>query len=438
MPLLAGFFRSDITPREPCFLVGYPHVARISTGTNDPLYASALCLDHGSTTLLLISLDVLFIAADWTHDCRARITAATGIPGEHILIAATHTHSGPHTVEVMAWRDDPVVPPVDPGYLEFACAETTAAAIRAWRTRESAAVAWTRADVRGLAGGNRIDPDGPEDPEAGMLFVRKTADDTPLAVLVVYGMHPTVLHADSSRFSSDFIGYVRCRIEEAFPGVGVVYLNGVCGNQSPRRVAREKTFAEAKRLGRALGGRMAAELAAVGGFSSEPELGAASATVRLEGRTFPPVHEAGEALAAARACMAELQAVGADAVRVRTAECAVFGAEEVLTLAKAEAAGDADDLRRKYAVVETQVMRIGDVMLAAWPGEFFVEHGLAAKARAGRTLHITTLANGELQGYVVTPEAAAAGGYEAQMSLFPPDAGPRMVDATLELTQRLR
>jgi hypothetical protein len=433
--LQAGYCRRDITPGEPCFLVGYPHVERTSTGTNDPLLASALCLENRGTALLLISLDLVFVSADWTRDCREKITGLTGIPGDHILIAATHTHSGPHTVEVMAWRDDPVVPPVDDAYLMFAREQTVAAAVGAWQAREPAEAAWTRADVRGLAGGNRIDPEGPEDPEAGLLFVRKPADKAPLAVLVVYGMHPTVLHADSTKFSGDFIGYARRQISGEFPGAGVVFLNGVCGNQSPRRVAREKTIAEAERLGRLLGGRMAEALAHADGFSSETGLCAASATVSLTGRTFPPVDEAERGLASARARLDEL--ASADPATRRTAECAWFGAEEVFTLAKAEAAGDAEALRRRYASAEVQVLRIGDVTLAAWPGEFFVEFGLAAKARVAGKLHIATMANGELQGYIVTPAAAAAGGYEAQMSLFPPAAGERIVDATLELMENL-
>jgi hypothetical protein len=38
-------------------------------------------------------------------------------------------------------------------------------------------------------------------------------------------------------------------------------------------------------------------------------------------------------------------------------------------------------------------------------------------------------ANGELQGYIVTPEAAAAGGYEAASRVFEPEAGALLVDA---------
>jgi hypothetical protein len=48
------------------------------------------------------------------------------------------------------------------------------------------------------------------------------------------------------------------------------------------------------------------------------------------------------------------------------------------------------------------------------------------------------MANGELQGYIVTPEAEIAGGYEAQMAVFPAAMGKRFVEATLRLIQTLR
>lgn len=437
MPLQSGFSRRDITPQEPCFLVGYPHVERTSTGVHDPLYASALCVEQDGTTLLILSLDVLFVSADWTRKCRERITMATGIPAHQIMIGATHTHSGPHTADILAWRDDPVVPPVDEAYLDFASTQATAAAGDAWRVREPAEAAWTSANVRGLAGGNRVDPNGAEDPEAALLLVRRTVDQVPLAVLAVYGMHPTVLHEDSSLISSDFIAFTRRSIEEKFAGAGVVYLNGVCGNQSPRRAVRTQTFGEAERIGSALGVRMVEALDVLSEFSTTPVIRAKSMPVRIDGKNFPSVDEAAAGLALALARFEELKKSGAERAVVRTAECTLFGAEEVLTLAKAEADGEAEILRQKYREAEVQVLRIGEVFLAAWPGEFFVEHGLAAKAQCSGKLHIATMANGELQGYVVTPEAEAAGGYEAQMSLFPSTTGIRFVEATLELIRQI-
>ena len=52
-------------------------------------------------------------------------------------------------------------------------------------------------------------------------------------------------------------------------------------------------------------------------------------------------------------------------------------------------------------------------------------------------MFISTLSNGELHGYVVTPEAEKARGYEAQMSLFPSAAGSLFVDKSLELIGEL-
>ena len=430
--LRAGFGRRNITPPEPCFLVGYPHAERTSTGVHDPLFASVLCLENEGSPAVLVSLDVLFVTAEWTRDCREVISRQTGLPAEAILISATHTHSGPHTAEILAWRDDPVVPPVNPNYLAFLREQTADAVLEAWQSRQPAEGAWVTADVRGLAGGNRLDPGGVEDPEAGLLLVQ-SEKGRPLAVLSIYGMHPTVLHEDSTLFSSDFIGFTRQTIEAAFPGAGVVYLNGACGNQSPRRAVTAQTFAEAARIGRALGESMVEALLGNKLFTREFPVGHATCTLQLEGKRFPAWPEAGANLARARAHYDRLRAKGAPNGAVRTAECTVFGAEEVLTLAKAEQSGDAEALREKYRSQEIQILRLGERMVAAWPGEFFAEYGLQIKRRAARRSFLVTMANGELQGYVVTPEAEAAGGYETQMSLFPASAGAAFVEATVSL-----
>jgi len=435
--LRAGFGRRDITPSKPCFVVGYPHADRISTGVHDPLFASAVCLEYGGSAVLLISLDVLFVSAEWTRDSREVISRRTGIPGEAILFGATHTHSGPHTAEVMAWREDPVVPPVDPTLLAFMREQALAAAVDAWTSREPAEAAWCRADVRGLAGGNRIDPEGAEDPEAGLLLIRREKDAGPLCVVSVYGMHPTVLHEDSTLFSSDFIAFARRTVEDAMDGAGLVYLNGVCGDQSPRRVVKAQTFAEAERIGRALGERFVAALKEAAPFARDFPIAHAVHSLHVEGKCFPAVEEAEARLTQTRRRFDQLRTEGAPTSTLRTAECTVFGAEEVLTLAKAERSGEAASLRESYGRVEIQALRLGDSFVAAWPGEFFVEYGLDLKRRARARVFVATICNGELQGYVVTPAAEAVGGYEAQMSLLPASAGAAVVEGTLALLREM-
>jgi neutral ceramidase len=431
MTFSAAAAQVDITPREPSFLFGYPHVPRISTGVHDPLYAAALCLGDGAHRILLVAVDVLMLAPQTVRRCRDAITAATGISADHILISTTHTHSAPVTCDVLAFRDDPLVPPADPAYLRVVCDGIVDAAVRAWREARPARVAVTRGYAQGV-GTNRHDPAGPSDPEVGILAVRDADTDRLLALDLVYSMHPTVLHEDSTQVSADFPGFTRAYLETQFPGVTVVYHTGPSGNQSPRYAVTGQTFAEARRLGESLGRTVAGAVKVLRNkdYAKTGAVAAASTGVTLPGRTFPPVAEAEALLEEARAIYARLRHEGAPHGPVRTAEVAVFGAEERVTLARAQERGEIAELLARYAEAEVQVLRVGNAAIVGLPGELFVEYGLAIKAASPVTTSVVSLANGELQGYITTPGAT---GYEAGISLFLPESGLIMVKAALDL-----
>ena len=99
--------------------------------------------------------------------------------------------------------------------------------------------------------------------------------------------------------------------------------------------------------------------------------------------------------------------------------------------------GELAHLYANYREAAIQVVRIGDRILAGWPCEIFTEYALALKARAPMKAHAICLANGELQGYIVTPEAMQAGGYEAANSLFLPETGEQLVTKSVELIEKL-
>ena len=61
MTLNAGAAVREINPPRGAALFGYPRAERMSTGVHDPLLASALFLEHGSRSALLIALDLLFL-----------------------------------------------------------------------------------------------------------------------------------------------------------------------------------------------------------------------------------------------------------------------------------------------------------------------------------------------------------------------------------------
>ena len=438
MSLLAGCAARDISPTEPMFLAGYPHVPRTSTGVHDPLLASALYLADGKTELLLIGVDILFISQRSTALCREAISRRTGIPSGHILISATHTHSGPVTSDELAWLGDPVVPPPDPGYLEQFHRGIIEAAAAAREAAVPARLAVTTA-VAADTGGNRLDPAGPFDPEAGLLAVQDARDGRLVAVDLVFGMHPTVLHEDSKLVSADFPHFTRREIAEAFPGVTTVYHNGPSGNLSPRYRVRGQTFAEAERLGRRLGGSVVCALRALedADFRGDILLAARQGKVELVPNRFPSVAEAEAKLRQSRERYDKLKRQGAGHGPVRTAECAVFGAEMALALAGAQASGEVARRQADFGRAEVQVFRVGELYLAALPGEQFVEYGLTIKRRAPGRAFVISNANGELQGYIVTPEAAAADGYEAAWALFRPASGARLVKAAVELMKEL-
>ena len=436
--LLAGVDRVSITPTKPMFLFGYPHVERVSEGVHDPLYASAVVLDNGETVLAMCACDLIFVSKAMAAEARRRISEATGIPGANVLISATHTHSGPITVDMISNRGDTVVPKADREYVAWATGAIARAVVQAYESRRPAELALTVCDAAGV-GGNRREDGAAADPEVPALVVRDQADRRVTAVLTAYCMHPTVLHEDSRLVSADFPGCTRTHVEDALDGAILVYHTGPEGNQSPRRFVAANTFAEAERLGRILGERIVEATRSLNDddFRASVALGAASSDVMLERRAFPSVEDAEAQLAQVVAHFEQLRREGAPASDVRTAECDVFGAEEAVTMARCAKDGSVDRAAGSALPAELQVLRVGDTCFVGLPGELFVEYSLQIKREASRPAFVIALANGELQGYIVTEDAAAEGGYEAWNGLFPPAAGDALVAEALNLIEKV-
>ena len=428
MTLHAGAAARDITPKKPLFLVGYPNVERTSTGVHDPLLASALCLRGDAATVILVAVDILQVDPALARELRRAVADDAGIPEAHVFIGCTHTHSGPVTCRT---RPEPA----DPEYLkEFKAGVVDAAASAAGSVRP-AELAWTTADARGV-GGNRHSKDGASDPEVGVLVVRDVRTHTPIALSMTYAMHPTVLHEDSTLVSSDFPHYARLHLTEALgEDMVVLYHTGPAGNQSPRYHVTGQTFAEAERLGRMLGARVldGIERTDDAACASEVLLGGGLASVELPPRALPTLAEAEAQLSECIAAFERLKSEGASHGPVRTAECAVFGAEHTVDFVRRKKTGELDRLVDTYTPTDVQAVRVGDACLVGLPGELFVEYGLDVKRRAPRRTFVVSLVNGDLRGYIVTPEAAEAGCYEASTGIFDAASGGILVDAAINL-----
>ena len=430
--LKAGAAVVNITPSDSQFLYGYPHVERYSTGVHDPLLSSALYLCDGMTQAMFITNDLVFVSKVMAERVRARITQETGIPAGNIMITATHTHSGPNTADHLCAEADPVVPNADPKYIALAEDGMVQAATQAVAAAAEAQVGLAVADATGI-GTNRRDPAGAADLSVPVLMVRSTKDHKDIACMLVCSMHPTVLHEDSKLVSSDFPGMARQYLHKNVLGGNCVVLHhtGPAGNQSPRHVTKANTFAEAERLGAILGKAVADATGHID-FRSDMKLLCSQQFVELPPKHFCPVDQAEKLLAAAVAKLDTLRQSGAPRQETRTAECDWFGAEETLTLAKAAADGRLESVYRTCLPAEIQIIYVGPWAFVGWAGELFVEHPLSVKRQCQDTF-VISLANGELQGYIVTKDAAEEGGYEASNSLFTYESGDIMVAKTLEM-----
>lgn len=435
--LVAGAAVAEITPRNSQFLYGYPFVHRYSTGVHDPLMSSALYLSAGAVKVMFVANDIIYLNKQTVARVRDRIESLTGIPALHIMVTASHTHSGPMTVDLLVAEGDPVIPKTDSEYVRFLEDQIVRAAEQAVRQAVPAEIGLAVADAADV-GTNRRDPKGPANPEAPVLRVRSLPDHTDLACMVVGSMHPTVLHEDSTLVSNDFPGMTRQYLQREVLGMScpLLYHTGPSGNQSPRHSVSANTFAEAERLGYMLGKSIAAVMPQMQ-YRETVNVACATDWVDLPRRSFPSVEQASVRLASAEARLDELRRNSAPRQQIRTAEVDWFGAGETVTLARAATEHRVDVVAASCLPAEIQIITVGPWTFVGWPGEIFVEYALAVKTRAQGT-HVISLANGELQGYIVTPDAVADNAYEAGNALFDHSSGGLLVDHTLQLLNATR
>ena len=431
----AGAAFTNITPKKPYFLHGYPFVERTSTGVNDWLRSSALYLTDGVESIIFITNDILYINKSIVSNVRKEVSQKTGMDAGHILIGATHTHSGPVTVNCAISANDPVVPPADPEYIRYLEQQMIRSACEAFGNAVPAKIGLTVADGTGI-GTNRHAPDGPADLELPVLAV-KDLDDGWIACMMVCSMHPTVLHEDSTLYSGDFPAYARDILQKEVFGCEcpVLHFTGAAGNQSPRHVTKSNTFDEAARIGNIIAEAVKKKFDAGMDFDTSPTITCRTALIDLPRRIFPSVESATSDRNQACERWQSLKETSDNVQEIRSAEVDWFGAEELLFLSGQAAKNALEDAYRTSLPAEIQMVRMGAWTFVSWPGEVFVEYALELKSRFADTF-LLTLTNGELQGYIVTEEAGQKNFYEASNSLFHYSSGEVLLSKTVEILKQ--
>lgn len=217
-------------------------------GQHDPLRAKALVLDNGQQMVVMLGIDAIAVAG--FNDAVIAECQRRGLPlqAENLLAFATHTHSGPGAVSPsIFWQLFTVDFYQDRLFTQLQ--NTIADAIEeAYAKRRPAKYAAQIQEFDGISNNRRGDP-GKYDKE---LFVLRVdgIDDTPIAVLFSYTAHPTALGSDNFLFSACFPGHAERFLEEVYPGIVAIFVNGAQGDVSPRAGG----FAGSKAMGHTLAG----------------------------------------------------------------------------------------------------------------------------------------------------------------------------------------
>jgi hypothetical protein len=427
----AGRAQVKITPPLGVSLAGYFH-ERIAESVRDDLFARAVVIGNGETRLALVSLDLISITEEVTRSARELIEAKTGIAPGHVLVCATHTHTGPELrrdasmaradewagglpaaiAEAVAQADAGKVPAT----LRLGSAEITGYSFnRLFRLKDGR-------EVFGKGGREKevIDTAGPIDPGFQTLSA-VDQDGRLLALLVNFALHPDVIGGGSANFiSADWPGLLGETVSKVYgEDVVTLMLQGTCGDINHRThfptALPTGGPAKAIQLGRGLAGA------------------AILALERAEPMTDSRVAVANETLS----------------IPYYTRDAALYAEIEALKQKENPSASEQSYIRRvedwpydgQMAEVPVQVFRIGGMGLVAFPAEIFVRIGLDVKrwSPAPQTF-VVELANARVSSYVPYPGQAERGAYGTQPILsrwLHADAGRHMGDAAIRMLHQL-
>ncbi len=149
-PIQIGWAEADITPLQPTLLAGQ-FCARLSEGVRDPLKATALVLQSTGDHVVFVSCDLISIADPLRDAVREKVARNVPEMDVHkIILNATHTHDAPETraagntsAHAGANGSGVELEAQDVGeYVCFAAEQIFQAIVQAWETRADGGVAF--------------------------------------------------------------------------------------------------------------------------------------------------------------------------------------------------------------------------------------------------------------------------------------------------------
>lgn len=445
VPIECGIAAIEITPPVGYRLRGY-FDERISTDVHDPLFFKAIAFRQNQETALLLIGDVISVPTSATDVIRQRIEEKTGVSGGAIIIAGTHTHTGPlfcgplrNYHHALAMENHHGTDPCEPfDYEEFFIEKGVEAIEKALASLRPMTIEAGQRETKGLSFNRRflmkdgsvmfnpgfdnpdkIRPAAGTDPNFSLLLFKDPKTDRPVASLTHFALHLDT--TGGTAISEDFPYYIGTVLKKKF---GVDFLSvfglGTAGDINHLDFAGGTKPREASEIGTRLG-EIAAEMIDRHELSViAPRFAWGERKREWPRQTFTP-----EELEKAKGLMSE--AVAPEGNGLSVTERAK--AEKVVNLS----------LFPETLSLDIQAIRLSDdLVLVGLPGEIFVDLGNAIKKASpfSKTILITMTQGDYL--YVPTQKAFAEGSYETIDSVLAPGGGEAIVETATELLRDLK
>jgi neutral ceramidase len=234
--------RVDITPTPGLDMWGFAARKGPATGTLDPLYARVLVLAAGDKRAAIVTLD---LGRSFGPTSLQRLANAVRKSSniDYLLVAASHTHSGPIVSDDYDYAGGHPPAWEDGALMHIGHAIDTA-------SKNMVPVRLAMGYGTTYVGYNRLhtkldhkseffarDPtqivSSPVDPTVAVLRIDRE-DGQPLAILVNYACHAVVLGAENERYSADWPAAMAKTVEDAFPSHPLTFfLQGGAGDIDP-------------------------------------------------------------------------------------------------------------------------------------------------------------------------------------------------------------
>jgi len=424
--LKIGVAREIITPKLGGLFMGYGS-DKGSTAVHDDLTVTALAIEYGETKALLMSATVCAVDDNLVSQLKALCGEAAGVPATHVIIAATHTHSAPILMSIDQ--------PKDVEYCEqifipkcIAAAKATGNAMQP----VTVGIATTESKVginrRQILANDQVilgqNPWGLYDSEMTVVSF-KGEDGKPIANVIHCAAHCTAA-GNNTEVTRDWAGPMIDMLEKE-SGALTLFLNGLCGDLSPRIPN-----------GRATGDiNQAMEVGALAGLDAvraykdirayrDEVVSVATGIVRIPHAPLIPLEEA----------QRELE-------KLESGQQARFTQKNIRVLKANIEAHEKGETGESFFTYDQVLVRIGSVVLVPVPFEGSTEISLRLRdySRYGHALALGNT-NG-WHSYLPTRDQIVRGGYEVDMFIWSgtrklaDNADTHLINQNLELMKKL-